>query len=140
MSRVVRFCSNEDGTRQQLLVQSHTGTEYKSSRSLLLQPWKKFRQFSGIAFDDSVCTGLAWSRRGFLRPSPSASPFISGGMRFKTKYNKAEQVAKRAAMKKKAKAIRVKLRQIRQAKKLRKASMTPEQTFLWRIAKVEFVT
>ncbi|KAG0632325.1 hypothetical protein M758_1G320100 [Ceratodon purpureus] len=127
--------SNEDVLRQRCLLQSRTGTGYMLPRMLLLQSRGYFRQYSGIAFENSRCTELAWSRRGFLRPSPSVSPFVSGGIRFKTRYNKAEQAAKRASKKKKAKAVRLKLRQIRLAKKLRKASMTPEQALLWRIGK-----
>jgi len=63
-----------------------------------------------------------------------------GGVRYKAKYSKSEQAAKRAAKKKKEKAIRVKLKQIRLGRKLRKLSMTPEQTLVFRIEKVVYLT
>ncbi|XP_024369529.1 uncharacterized protein [Physcomitrium patens] len=123
--------SSEDVTCRKL----HMATRHMSSMSLLLQQGEKFRQYGAMAFVYLRCIEPGWSSRGSLLPSPASNPFITGGIRWKTKYSKSEQAAKRAAKKKKAKQIRVKLRQIRLAKKLRKASMTPEQTFLWRIEK-----
>jgi len=132
-----RFCRvGEDVICKQFLLKSHTATGCILPRLLTRE---NVRQYSGIAFDNLKFSELAWSRKGILRPSPPISPLGMGGVRYKTKYSKAEQAVKRATKKKKEKAIRVKLKQIRTRRKLRKLSMTPEETFLFRIEKVVYL-
>lgn len=97
------------------------------------------RHYGSIAAGDDGRRqeGLVWGYRGstiaLLSPL-NKNPFVVGGVRYK--QNKSMQAAKRASRKKKAKQVRNKLRQMKLAKKLRKATMTPEETLVWRIERV----
>lgn len=124
--------AGEDLICKQFLLNSHSATGCVLPRLLTRE---NIRQYGGIAFDNLKFSELTWSRKGILRPSPPINPLSMGGVRYKVKYSKAEQALKRATKKKKEKAIRVKLKQIRMKRKLRKLSMTPEETFLFRIEK-----
>lgn len=124
--------ASEDVKCEQFLLHSRSATGCVLPRLLT---WVNVRHCGGIASDNLGFTDQGWSRNGILRPLSPVSPFSVGGVRYKTKYSKAEQAAKRATKKKREKAIRVKLKQIRLKRKLRKLSMNPEETLLFRIEK-----
>lgn len=105
-----------------------------SSRSPLQQLWANFRLYGSVTGANGRQSRLSAAHRGPLSPSSLGNPFVTGGVRFK--QNKSAQAMKRSAKKKKSKLVRNKLRQIRSEKKARKASMSPEETLLWRIEKV----
>ena len=116
----------------QMFSQLHTQNLLAMSQCLL-----DARQYGSIAGDDGRRQeGLVWGYRGStIALSPlNKNPFVVGGVRYK--QNKSMQAAKRASRKKKAKQVRNKLRQMKLAKKLRKATMTPEETLVWRIERV----
>lgn len=116
----------------QMFSHLHTQNLLASSQCLL-----HVRHHSSIAGGDGRRReGLIWGYSGStIALSPlNKNPFIVGGVRFK--QNKSMQAAKRASRKKKAKQVRNKLRQMKLAKKLRKATMTAEETLVWRIERV----